>query len=82
MGNIIRAEVYRSMEVEAKEKIRKELRNIDISGLKREVKAEAKEAVTEKLQSSMDDILETYNSNLANVQNIYSTIAKSMAGRA
>lgn len=73
---------YRSMEVEAKEKIRKELRNIDISGLKREVKAEAKEAVTEKLQSSMDDILETYNSNLANVQNIYSTIAKSMAGRA
>ena len=73
---------YRSMEVEAKEKIRKEIRNIDISGLKREVKAEAKEAVTEKLQSSMDDILETYNSNLANVQNIYSTIAKSMAGRA
>lgn len=73
---------YRSMEVEAKEKIRKELRDIDISGLKREVKAETKEAVTEKLQSSMDDILETYNSNLANVQNIYSTIAKSMAGRA
>ena len=58
---------YDSLEVEAKEKIRKELR---------------KEAVAEKLQSSMDDILETYNSNLANVQNIYSTIAKSMAGRA
>lgn len=70
---------YRSMEVEAKEKIRKELRNIDISGLKREVKAEAKDAVIEKLQSSMNDILESYNSNLANVQSIYSSIAKSMS---
>ena len=73
---------YESMEVETKEKIRKELRSIDISGLKREVKAEAKEAVAEKLQASMDDILETYNSNLANVQNIYSSIAKSMSARA
>ena len=73
---------YRSMESEAKEKIRKELRNIDISSLKREVKAEAKDAVAEKLQASMDDILDSYNSNLANVQNIYSSIAKSMSARA
>lgn len=73
---------YESMEVEAKEKIRKELRNIDISSLKREVKAEAKDAVAEKLQSSMDDILEAYNSNLANVQNIYRSIANSMTARA
>lgn len=73
---------YQSMEVEAKERIRKELRNIDVSALKREVKAEAKDAVAEKLQASMDDILETYNSNLANVQNIYSSIAKSMSARA
>ena len=73
---------YQSMEVEAKERIRKELRNIDISALKREVKSEAKDAVAEKLQASMDDILETYNSNLANVQNIYSSIAKSMSARA
>lgn len=73
---------YQSMEVEAKERIRKELRNIDISALKREVKAEAKDAVAEKLQASMDDILESYNSNLANVQNIYSSIAKSMSARA
>lgn len=73
---------YASMEVEAKEKIRKELRNIDISSLKREVKSEAKDAVAEKLQASMDDILESYNSNLANVQNIYSSIAKSMSARA
>lgn len=70
---------YTSMESEAKEKIRKELRNIDISDLKREVKSEAKDAVASKLQASMDDILESYNSNLANVQNIYSSIARSMS---
>lgn len=73
---------YASMEVEAKEKIRKELHNIDISSLKREVKSEAKDAVAEKLQASMDDILESYNSNLANVQSIYSSIAKAMSARA
>lgn len=71
---------YKTMESEAKEQLRKEIRNIDISDLKREVKSEAKDAVAEKLQSSMDDILESYNSNLANIQTIYGSIAKTMSG--
>lgn len=71
---------YKTMEYEAKEQIRKELRNIDISDLKVEVKSEAKDAVAEKLQSSMDDILEAYNSNLTNLQTIYGSIAKTMCG--
>lgn len=71
-------ETYDEMKPEAKESIQKALRNIDISSLKREVKEEAKKAVSEKLESSMDDILEQFNSNLSNVKNIYSSIAKSM----
>ena len=72
-------ETYCEMKPEAKESIQKALRNIDISALKREIKEEAKATMSEKLESSMDDILEQYNSNLVNVKNIYSSIAKTMS---
>ena len=75
-------QAYKSMEIDAKEKIAKELRNIDVSDLKNEVREEATQLVKEKLSSQMDDILDTYNANLMNVQNIYSSIAKSMSARA
>lgn len=75
-------QAYKSMEIDAKEKIAKELRNIDVSDLKNEVKEEAVQLVKDKLSSQMDDILDTYNANLMNVQNIYSSIAKSMSARA
>lgn len=75
-------QAYKSMEIDTKEKIAKELRNIDVSDLKNEVKEEAAQLVKDKLSSQMDDILDTYNANLMNVQNIYSSIAKSMSARA
>ena len=75
-------QAYKSMEIDAKEKIAKELRNIDVSDLKNEVKEEPAQLVKDKLSSQMDDILDTYNANLMNVQNIYSSIAKSMSARA
>ena len=75
-------QAYKSMEIDAKEKIAKELRNIDVSDLKNEVKEEAAQLVKDKLSSQMDDILDTYNATLMNVQNIYSSIAKSMSARA
>lgn len=75
-------QAYKSMEIDAKEKIAKELRNIDVSDLKNEVKEEAAQLVKDKLSSQMDDILDTYNANLMNVQNIYSSIAKSLSARA
>lgn len=75
-------QAYKYMEIDAKEKIAKELRNIDVSDLKNEVKEEAAQLVKDKLSSQMDDILDTYNANLMNVQNIYSSIAKSMSARA
>lgn len=69
-------QAYKSMEIDAKEKIAKELRNIDVSDLKNEVKEEAAQLVKDKLSSQMDDILDTYNANLMNVQNIYSSYCK------
>lgn len=75
-------QAYKCMEIDAKEKIAKELRNIDVSDLKNEVKEEATQLVKDKLSSQMDDILDAYNANLMNVQNIYSSIAKSISARA
>lgn len=75
-------QAYKCMEIDAKEKIAKELRNIDVSDLKNEVKEEAAQLVKDKLSSQMDDILDAYNANLMNVQNIYSSIANSMSARA
>ena len=75
-------QAYKCMEIDAKDKIAKELRNIDVSDLKNEVKEEAAQLVKDKLSSQMDDILDAYNANLMNVQNIYSSIAKSMSARA
>lgn len=71
---------YEGMKREAKDQIQKELRNIDVSSLKEEVKADAAELVQQNLSSQMDDILESYNTNLMNVQTIYSSIAKAMSG--
>ena len=67
------------MKPEAKESIHKKLRNIDIESLKREVKEEAKNVVSEKLEASTDDILEQFNANLSNIKTIYSSIAKTMS---
>lgn len=73
--------IYSEMSDEAKKVIAKELRDIDISELRREVKKEAKEVMMEKLDSSMDDILEEYNSKLNSVTSIYESIAKSITAR-
>lgn len=72
-------ETYDEMKPEAKESIHKKLRNIDIESLKREVKEEAKNVVSEKLEASTDDILEQFNANLSNMKTIYSSIAKTMS---
>lgn len=61
-----------------KKEIEKKVSNIDISSLKREVVDEAKEAAAEKLDSSLDDILEKFNDELHNVSKIYNSIAKAI----
>lgn len=57
----------------------KQVKNIDISGMEREVIRKAKDAVAEKFDRKLDGILDDFNGNLENVQKIYSSIAKSMA---
>lgn len=58
--------------------IKRQVKNIDISDMQREVIRQAKEAVAEKFDSKLDGLLEDFNDNLNNVQKIYSSIANSM----
>ena len=61
-----------------KKEIEKKVSRIDIDDLRREVVAEAKEAAAEKLDGSLDDILEKFNDELHSVSKIYSSIAKAI----
>lgn len=58
--------------------IAKQVKNIDVSGMEREVIRKAKDAVAEKFDRKLDGLLDDFNGNLENVQKIYSSIAKSM----
>lgn len=62
------------LEDSVKKEIKSQIRLIDISDLRREVKEEA----AEKLEESMDDILEKFNGDLENVSKIYSSIANAI----
>ncbi len=58
--------------------ITRRVSKIDISDMQKEVVEKAKEAVANKFDAKLDDLLEEFNTNLQNVQKIYSSIAKSM----
>ena len=55
------------------------MKNIDISDMEREIVSQAKEAVADKFDRKLDNLLEEYNENLQNVKKIYGSIAKSIA---
>lgn len=59
--------------------VERQVRNIDISDMQREVVNRAKDAVAEKFDKKLDGLLDDFNENLNNVQKIYSSIAKSMS---
>ena len=59
--------------------IERQVRNIDISDMEKEVVHRAKDAIAEKFDKKLDGILDDFNGQLQSVQKIYSSIAKSMA---
>ena len=57
------------------EETAKKVAKIDISSLKKEVVKKAKEAVAEKFDDSLDEVLSEFKDNLGNVAKIYQSIA-------
>ncbi len=56
----------------------KQVANIDISELKKEIKEKAKDEVLKKFNNELDALLDDFNQNLTNVSKIYSSIAENM----
>lgn len=61
-----------------KRKLEREISNLDIDEIKRDVTESATESLKEKLDDSLDDILENFNDNLETIGKIYQSIADTM----
>lgn len=82
----IRSQVKKSVDLSAtdikfsvKTEIERQVKNVDISDMEREIIAKAKDAVADKFERKLDNLLEEYNENLQNVKKIYGSIAKTIA---
>lgn len=63
-----------------KAELEKQIKNLSIESIKKEVLEEAKKTAADRFKSDLDDILNKHNQELDRVTEIYSSIAKSMRG--
>lgn len=70
---------YKTIQSSVSSEVAKKVAKIDISQLKREVVEQAKKDAAEKLDGSMDDILEEFNRNLKNIAQVYQSINSTFA---
>ena len=69
---------YSSIKDVVLEEVTDEVAKIDVKRVRADVEKAAKEAVLEKLDDNMDDILENFNDQLKNTSRIYNSIADTM----
>lgn len=73
-------DAYGEVEHDVKLKLEKEVGEVNIDKIKREVIERAKDRAAEKFEDDMNDILQKYNENLEQVSKIYGGIAKTITG--
>lgn len=69
-------DTYQDIRKSVVDETAKKVEKIDVQELKKEVVAKAKEAVADKFDNSLDDILDEFKSNLGNVARIYQSVAQ------
>ena len=69
---------YSDIKYSVLEQVTNEAAKIDVKRVRADVEKAAKEAVLEKLDTNMDDILENFNDQLKNTSRIYNSIADTM----
>lgn len=69
---------YSDIKGEVLEEVKNEVAKIDVKRVRADVEKAAKEAVLEKLDTNMDDILENFNAQLNSTSRIYNSIADTM----
>lgn len=71
---------YKEIRNDVEQEVHKQVSKLDVEKLKREVIAAAKKDAAEKLDGSLDDILEDFNRNLKNLSAVYQSMATTMSG--
>ena len=71
---------YVDIKSDVASEITKQVADIDISELRRQVKRDAAEKIADRLDTDLEGICDKYNSDLDNVRKIYASIAKSITG--
>lgn len=66
---------FKLQQYDVKKEMQRQIGNIDIRDIKREVIAEAKQAATQKLKNDLEDISDKYTEQLDAMTNIYQTVA-------
>ena len=69
---------YSDLKGDVQKEMERQLGNIDISDVRKEVIRRAKERAAEKFDSDLKEVLNTYNRDLENISKIYSSIAEKM----
>lgn len=69
---------YSDIKDGVKKEVERQVGNIDISDIRKEVVEKGKQAALEKLNGSLDEILDKFNTDLHNVSRIYESIASRM----
>ena len=70
---------YESIKSNVAREIKQQVGNIDISEVKKQVVADAKEEAAGRFRDELDGILNRFNDQLSDVKKIYSSIAKSFS---
>lgn len=71
---------YADIKTNVAREIKEQIGHIDISEVKKQVVADAKEEAAHRFQGELDSILDKFNGQLTDLKAIYSSIAKSLSG--
>jgi hypothetical protein len=71
-------EEYSSIRTSVTDEVAKQVANIDMAPLKREVRERAKTMIIDKFDDNLESMLEDFNKNLSNMKKIYESIADTM----
>ena len=71
---------YADVRKDVKAELTKQVGEVNINSIRKEVIEEAREAAVEKFKGDMDDVLKSYAADLDNVRKIHESIANTLSG--
>lgn len=69
---------YEDLRASVKAEMERQVGQIDLDDIRKEIIAEGKEAATKKFKKDLDKIIEQYNDNLTQITTIYGSIADTL----